>query len=712
MGPSPEPLEEENNQLRASLQARVSATLTIQSPPATSPSDREPSRLESRGQSRGNPSTEKEYAVNEMQSLPCGQPNMSVDATMPTRSQDQQSRYFHGPSSVMFDSDNNRRTSLKHNGHQPLLDERLGAQLVANHTKQRHLEMINANSGKLDLDGVDVDLAMDLLSIFWNRQHYEGSAIYRPVFMRDMAANGPYFSKLLLYAILFAASKYAVDDRVRSDPHDPETTGIPFRRRFEEVLVEPGANRLFESELTTAQALLIVANVLLSWRDESSLAWHYTGVAINMIIDLGIHTERHPTQPTSIYKAEKVELHRRVFWAAFILDKIHAIYQGRPARLSGTNISVPILFHDDYDEYEPFQTITFTATPRQLRRPTHSLSTMVELCKLSQIMDKILRELYAEQSQSRTASDILNTSMILHHELKRWRGELPPHLNVRRRGLETAVILPHTLAMVSMYDSLVILLHRPFVSEGHLQSASSFIAREALSHCVIAAFEVHDMLQLYKQHFCVKTVPYFMSYATYVSATIHARLASLKSMGSLPGQCLKNCLNVLAEQQTKCLAPRRTLKILKQLIRRLGLRMEDLPTEEFEVSRGNEPDSDGHILTPAMSSLPEVTYLSRVSEQPPAGVVAEDRMHDGNMTDFDSMFLDMDMDGILKSFGVISNEAVPVHPGGNRFDGGMVLESMGNVESTALEQEYETGPGSSGVPVFSDPLFGFDFDIV
>ena len=63
---------------------------------------------------------------------------------------------------------------------------------------------------------------------------------------------------------------------------------------------------------------------------------------------------------------------------------MHAIYQGRPARLSGANVRVPILFHDDYDEFEPFQTITFTATPHQLRRPTHSLSTMVELCKLSQ----------------------------------------------------------------------------------------------------------------------------------------------------------------------------------------------------------------------------------------------------------------------------------------------------------------------------------------
>ncbi|OAA69333.1 Transcription factor [Akanthomyces lecanii RCEF 1005] len=581
--------------------------------------------------------------------------------------------------------------------------------------------MINANSGKLDLDGVDVDLAMDLLAIFWNRQHYEGSAIYRPLFMRDMTTNGPYFSKLLLYAILFAASKYAANDQVRSDPHDPETTGVPFRQRFEEILLEPGANVLFDSKLTTVQALLVVANVLLSWRDEASLAWHYTGVAINMVIDLGIHTERHPTRSTSDYCAEGVEAHRRVFWAAFILDKMHAIYQGRPARLSGANVSVPILFHDDYDEFEPFQTITFTATPHQLRRPTHSLSTMVELCKLSQIMDKILRELYAEQSPSRAPSDILKTSMILHHELKCWRADLPPHLNVQWRSLGTAVILPHTLALVSMYDSLIILLHRPFVSEGHLQSTSSFTTREAFSHCVAAAFEVHGMIQLYRQHFCVKTVPYFMSYATYVSATIHARLASLKGMNSLAGKCLRDCLNVLAEQQTKCHAPRRTLRILKQLVRRLGLRVDNPPTEDCETFRGSEPGSGRYDATVALSSVPEGAHLSRVSEQPqggvPAervseqpqgGVPAEDWMHHGNMTDLDSILLGVNMDDILRSFGVTFDNPVPIQASGSRLNGEVVMDSM---ESRAPEQGYQQDPGLTGFPVFSDPLFGFDFDI-
>lgn len=259
-----------------------------------------------------------------------------------------------------------------------------------------------------------------------------------------------------------------------------------------------------------------------------------------------------------------------------------------------------------------------------------------------------------------------------------------------------------------MYDSLIILLHRPFVSEGHLQSSSSFTAQEAFSHCVTAAFEVHGMLQLYRQHFCVKTVPYFMSYATYVSATIHARLASLKGMDSLAGQCLRTCLDVLAQQQTKCHAPRRTLRILKQLLMRLGLRVENLPIEECEISRGNQPVSDRDNIPFAKDSLPEGARLPSILEQPQEVVTAEDWVHHGNMTSFDSMLLDMNMEDILRSFGVNSDNFVPIQPREGRFEGGMAVDGMG---STLLEQECADGPGHSGFPVISDPLFGFDFDM-
>lgn len=216
------------------------------------------------------------------------------------------------------------------------------------------------------------------------------------------------------------------------------------------------------------------------------------------------------------------------------------------------------------------------------------------------------------------------------------------------------------------------------------------------------------MLQLYRQHFCVKTVPYFMSYATYVSATIHARLASLKGMDSLAGKCLRDCLNVLAEQQTKCHAPRRTLRILKQLVRRLGLRVDNLPTEDCETSRGSEPGSGRYDATVALGSVPEGAHLSRVSEQPQGGVLVEDWMHHGNMTDFDSILLGVNMDDILRSFDVTFDNPVPTQAAGSRLDGEVVMDSM---ESPALEQGYQQDPGLTGFPVFSDPLFGFDFDI-
>ena len=130
------------------------------------------------------------------------------------------------------------------------------------------------------------------------------------------------------------------------------------------------------------------------------------------------------------------------------MDKIYSIYQGRPARLSGIDTSVPAIFHDDYEELEPFSAVTFTDVPCRPTPPRHSVSTLAELCKLSRIMDKILRELYSENSRDRDVSDLFNVSMILHHELKCWRSEMPPHLNVRLRGPSTAVILPHTLALV------------------------------------------------------------------------------------------------------------------------------------------------------------------------------------------------------------------------------------------------------------------------
>lgn len=172
------------------------------------------------------------------------------------------------------------------------------------------MEELNFRQGKLDFDGVDPDLGMHLLSLHWNRQHHSFLITYRPAFMRDMACDGPYFSRLLLNAIYFGAAKFSPRLEVRKDPNDVRTAGWRYRERVRELL----GGALDRSDVTTIQALLVMTNSLFALGDERSAAWLYSGLAFRMLIDLGMHVDLTSTRR---FSDEDLEIRRRVFWAAF-----------------------------------------------------------------------------------------------------------------------------------------------------------------------------------------------------------------------------------------------------------------------------------------------------------------------------------------------------------------------------------------------------------
>jgi hypothetical protein len=141
-----------------------------------------------------------------------------------------------------------------------------------------------------------------------------------------MACNGPSFSRLLLNAIFFSAADYlsraaasGVEGTIaaRCQAADNCTLGFEFRRKFEDYLHDRETGLLFKSQVTTIQAILLVSDTLFSWCDEKSLSWHYSGIAVNMIMDLGLHTEGQDQKAASPRPAGEIETHRRLFWAAF-----------------------------------------------------------------------------------------------------------------------------------------------------------------------------------------------------------------------------------------------------------------------------------------------------------------------------------------------------------------------------------------------------------
>jgi hypothetical protein len=219
---------------------------------------------------------------------------------------------YHGPTSALYDEDsvasdvtNKSTSSVK----TPSVWTR--RQLVAETASQRQFETVNFLAGKLDFDGVDPELGMQLLSIYWNRQLSLGPVVYRTAFMRDMACAGPNFSKLLLNAIYFYSSKYSSRIEVCRSSNNKLTAGMVYRQRAMELL----AGCYDKSKISTIQALLIMSSALFTWCDEKSLSWLYAGMAFTMITDLGIQVG--PNTLKNQFSEEDLEIRTRVFWAAY-----------------------------------------------------------------------------------------------------------------------------------------------------------------------------------------------------------------------------------------------------------------------------------------------------------------------------------------------------------------------------------------------------------
>ncbi|RSL41340.1 hypothetical protein CEP53_012813 [Fusarium sp. AF-6] len=242
------------------------------------------------------------------------------------------------------------------------------------------------SSGKLDCDSVEPALSVHLLSIYWNRQQHSGLIVYRPAFVRDMACGGPYFSKLLLNAMYFAASKHSPCSDIRKDPNGISTAGWAFRQRVSDLLSET----FDKSSITAIQALLIMTSSLFSRCDERSVSWLYAGHAFNMIIDLGLHVLSPETA-----SAEDLEVQRRVYWSAYIIDKIHSLYQGRPPILCEAESNIPVRFLDDFEELEGFNTLSYSTGPNLNSLPLYNITVLTKTCELCMIMERLLTGLYS-----------------------------------------------------------------------------------------------------------------------------------------------------------------------------------------------------------------------------------------------------------------------------------------------------------------------------
>lgn len=141
----------------------------------------------------------------------------------------------------------------------------------------------------------------------------------------------------------------------------------------------------------------------------------------------------------------------------------------------------------------------------------------------------------------------------------------------------------------ALYNVLIILLHRPFVTDGHLYSTSRAISVSSFKSCATAADNIVDLVRAYDRAFSVRKAPYLISYATYVAATIHARIAAKRGADSHAHSHLVACLAIFRGNQETNWAVRRANGVVQNLMKRLGLEVPDL--EMTNASTSNSADT-------------------------------------------------------------------------------------------------------------------------
>lgn len=420
------------------------------------------------------------------------------------------------------------------------------------------------------IGGIPGELAMHLLDLHWNRQHHTYHLTYRPALMRDLANGGPYCSEFLLNAVFGCCSKFSERLEVRENPALPETAGKMFFDRCDELLTQQSL--LESSSIPTITGLLLLGATF-NAKGRTSKGWLYVGYALRMVYDLGLHLDCKEVSGN----AEDVEIRRRVFWGAFICDKLQSLYFGRPYMIPLRDAHVSWDLMDTLEENEmwtPYvdprsdhQTRAITQQPNATR--LFSITTFQQLCSLSRIMTSIIDHFYFVGANPENARPYLG---VMDEKLHNWYEGLPADLRFEPWRSYTNIAAPTILILLTMYWSLMIILHRPFIRNGHLWTANISTAH-SWERCVTAARNITSLALAYQSAYSLRRANYMLSYALYVACTIHARNQVVREStkrGDLSSPltvCLR-CLDELAVPNCGVSVP---AKIIRKLMHANGI---------------------------------------------------------------------------------------------------------------------------------------------
>lgn len=464
---------------------------------------------------------------------------------------------------------------------------------------------------------VDVETATILLNIYWAWQAPLHNCVYRrsqsrslellPAvltssgFFRDMVMKGPYYSDFLLFVIYSHASRHI-------QPSDPRYAVL----QQEEIFLERAKLLLLDElkkdkpAVPTIQGLLILGGRQCDI-GRNSEGWLYTGIAIRMITDLGLHLAHR--LPISATEPDDLETQKRLYLSAYAWDKSISLCLGRPPSLTSMPYPDHCLYDktDDFNPWQPFYLGELESV--YAARPCYNSSTFSHFVKLSTIINDAYKNVFGPRSRHATFAQLMG----IEARLSNFSRDLPFELRMDDIVAESSCPPPHICCLNILYHTILILIYRPyFLNKGAYHNQEEALFDHAATVCTREAAAVNVFFQAYGRCFANKNQTYLLSYCVYTAATIEVKQVSDPdlSISQAAVQRLATTLAMLEEEARQTPGIRRSVEIIKARLHKDGQVATSMMTGSGVFnSKTMPPNAHEPVLTdPAMPPTPTQTH--------------------------------------------------------------------------------------------------------
>ncbi|KAK7885695.1 hypothetical protein LTR67_010046 [Exophiala xenobiotica] len=232
----------------------------------------------------------------------------------------------------------------------------------------------------------------------------------------------PLFSPALENAILAIGALYSARQHSAIQESASDLFGARTRLYLEVEMDRP--------TIATTQAATILS-AFESANGHDSRGWIYSGIAVQMTTDLGLHlhldTKDSQLCPDEDTRGQE-HLRRSLFWTVYAADMFHSTYSGRPYLLNKLRYDVPCVDAPDKGDWQPFHA---DGTPMIL--PSNFGGSAIESVKthVTQMaikLRKIYDSIYCGNGSTSEGAMILVPPLAL--QFQQWKASLPAALQV------------------------------------------------------------------------------------------------------------------------------------------------------------------------------------------------------------------------------------------------------------------------------------------